>query len=177
MYYVYQHINPLTNQLFYIGKGTQDRANSSSGRPPAWKAYVKRLKDQGLIHSVLIMKVFESEFDALEFERSTILDELANGRVLFNSQMAEKEFKPNSIIVDEFDTNWNRSSDLASFVRTKRKQTKLTQKQFADRAGVSLRFIRELESGNPTVRMDYVNLILHMFGYYLKPIREIDSSR
>ena len=42
--------------------------------------------------------------------------------------------------------------NLETYVRSKRKQYGLTQAQLADRAGVGLRFIRELEGGKPTLR-------------------------
>ncbi len=45
-----------------------------------------------------------------------------------------------------------------------RKATGLTQAEFALRAGVGLRFIRELEHGKPTVRLDKVNQVLSLLG-------------
>ncbi|MBR6057055.1 MAG: helix-turn-helix transcriptional regulator [Victivallales bacterium] len=46
----------------------------------------------------------------------------------------------------------------------------MTQRELADRAGVGLRFIRELETGKPTLRMDKVNIVLDIFGHKLGPI-------
>lgn len=56
---------------------------------------------------------------------------------------------------------------LSDFVRGKRKQYKLTQRDLADRAGVGIRFIRELEGGKRTLRMDKVNVVLDLFGHEL----------
>lgn len=56
---------------------------------------------------------------------------------------------------------------LSDFVRGKRKQYKLTQRDLADRAGVGIRFIRELEGGKRTLRMDKVNVVLDLFGHKL----------
>jgi y4mF family transcriptional regulator len=53
---------------------------------------------------------------------------------------------------------------LADFVRQQRKNYKLTQRDLADRSGVGIRFIRELEGGKPTLRMDKVNMVLDLFG-------------
>ncbi|NIA03641.1 MAG: transcriptional regulator, partial [Nitrospirae bacterium] len=39
-----------------------------------------------------------------------------------------------------------------------------------DRAGVGLRFIRDLEQGKQTLRMDKVNQVLALFGHCLKPV-------
>ena len=57
------------------------------------------------------------------------------------------------------------SDDRIFFSR--RQQLNLTQQELADRAGVGLRFLRELEAGKPTLRMDKVNIVLDMFGQRL----------
>ena len=54
--------------------------------------------------------------------------------------------------------------NIASFVEERRKQLKLTQTELAMRAGVGLRFIRELEQGKSTLRLDKVNQVLALFG-------------
>ena len=53
---------------------------------------------------------------------------------------------------------------IAEFIKTERKRAGLTQAEFALRSGLGLRFIRELEQGKETVRMDKVNIALSMFG-------------
>lgn len=59
---------------------------------------------------------------------------------------------------------------LSDFVRQQRKALKMTQQDLADRAGVGLRFIRELENGKPTIRLDKVNIVLDLFGHTLAPV-------
>ena len=59
---------------------------------------------------------------------------------------------------------------LEIFVKEKRKQANLTQAELAAKAGVGLRFIREMEQGKPTLRMDKVNRVLQLFGHELMPI-------
>jgi len=54
---------------------------------------------------------------------------------------------------------------LANFVKSKRKSVKLTQPELAEKAGVGLRFIRELEQGKESLRLDKVNQVLQLFGY------------
>ena len=49
---------------------------------------------------------------------------------------------------------------------------KLTQEEFAIRSGLGLRFVRELEQGKKTVRMDKVNVALAMFGMEAVPGRK-----
>ena len=56
---------------------------------------------------------------------------------------------------------------VGQLVKSERKDTGLTQVELADKAGVGLRFLRELERGKPTLQMDKVNQILMLFGYEL----------
>lgn len=58
---------------------------------------------------------------------------------------------------------------IAEFIKTSRKSAGLTQEDFAIRAGLGLRFVRELEQGKETVRMDKVNAALAMFGMEAVP--------
>jgi y4mF family transcriptional regulator len=55
--------------------------------------------------------------------------------------------------------------DISTFVKQRRKAVRLTQPELAEKAGVGLRFIRELEQGKETLRMDKVNQVLWLFGY------------
>ena len=64
---------------------------------------------------------------------------------------------------------------IAEFVKTQRKAAGLTQEQFAMRSGLGLRFVRELEQGKRTVRMDKVNVALAMFGMEAVPGRKEDG--
>jgi len=64
---------------------------------------------------------------------------------------------------------------IAEFVKTQRKAAGLTQEQFAMRSGLGLRFVRELEQGKTTVRMDKVNVALAMFGMEAVPGRKEDG--
>ena len=62
--------------------------------------------------------------------------------------------------------------NISEFVKQNRKELGLTQEEFAIRAGLGLRFVRELEQGKPTVRMDKVNIALAMFGMEAVPGRK-----
>ena len=52
---------------------------------------------------------------------------------------------------------------IADFVKEMRKKFNLTQVDLADKSGVGLRFVRELEQGKQTLRMDKVNQVLSPF--------------
>lgn len=58
---------------------------------------------------------------------------------------------------------------LSAYVKQMRKQYDLTQVDLSEKAGVGLRFIRELEQGKQTLRMDKVNQVLNLFGAELAP--------
>jgi y4mF family transcriptional regulator len=62
---------------------------------------------------------------------------------------------------------------LASFVKQKRKLAKITQPILAEKANVGLRFVRDLEQGKKTLRMDKVNDVLKLFGAALGPIENL----
>ncbi len=59
---------------------------------------------------------------------------------------------------------------LIEFVKERRKTLGLTQKDLADRAGVGLRFIRDLEQGKASLRLDKVNQVLALFGRRMEPV-------
>ncbi len=61
--------------------------------------------------------------------------------------------------------------NIASFVKEKRKAVHLTQPELAEKAGVGLRFIRELEQGKQSLRLDKVNQVLALFGYKVGPMQ------
>lgn len=53
---------------------------------------------------------------------------------------------------------------LSKYIKTMRKQYNLTQVDLSEKSGVGLRFVRELEQGKQTLRLDKVNQILNLFG-------------
>ena len=60
---------------------------------------------------------------------------------------------------------------VSAFVRQQRKQLGYTQEQLAERCGVGIRFLKELELGKTTLRFDKVNQVLAYFGFQLGPIK------
>ena len=67
-------------------------------------------------------------------------------------------------------------NQIAIFIKENRKAAGLTQEEFALRSGLGLRFVRELEQGKPTVRMDKVNQALAMFGMEAVPGRKVTEE-
>lgn len=65
---------------------------------------------------------------------------------------------------------------LTEFVKERRKEVNLTQKEFAERAGVALTVVRKIEQGKSNLNMDKVNLVLRMFGHELAPVNSKNLS-
>jgi len=59
---------------------------------------------------------------------------------------------------------------LSVFIKEKRRLVRLTQPELAEKAGVGLRFVRELEQGKTTLRLGKVNQVLQLFGYQVGPV-------
>jgi y4mF family transcriptional regulator len=66
--------------------------------------------------------------------------------------------------------------NLSEFVKDKRKAVKLTQPELAKKAGVGLRFMRELEQGKQTLRLDKVNQVLQLFGCEVGVVHKAPTS-
>ena len=62
---------------------------------------------------------------------------------------------------------------LTSTLKSLRKVHGLTQVDLAMKSGVGLNFVRELEQGKPTVRMDKVAQVFDLFGYELVPQKKV----
>ncbi|MDR1610829.1 MAG: helix-turn-helix transcriptional regulator [Candidatus Symbiothrix sp.] len=56
------------------------------------------------------------------------------------------------------------ASSISEYVKQMRKQYGLTQVDLSEKSGVGLRFVREMEQGKKTLRMDKVNQVLALFG-------------
>lgn len=68
------------------------------------------------------------------------------------------------------------TKEFILFIKNRRKQLNMTQEELSRRAGVGLRFIRDLEQGKESVRLDKVNQVLALFGYKAGPIPSTDRD-
>jgi y4mF family transcriptional regulator len=62
------------------------------------------------------------------------------------------------------------SGSFSAFVKDKRRKNALTQPELAKVAGVGLRFVRDLEQGKVSLRLDKVNQVLALFGHEAGPV-------
>ncbi len=80
----------------------------------------------------------------------------------------------NYVLIFLYPSGYNTSLEnkrLSLFVKEKRKFLGMTQEELSLKAGVGLRFIRELERGKSTLQMNKVNQVLNLFGYELGPVK------
>lgn len=73
--------------------------------------------------------------------------------------------------------SYHNMSAISEYIKKNRKAAGLIQEEFAMRSGLGLRFVRELEQGKETVRMDKVNQALAMFGMEAVPGRKNSGDR
>ena len=65
------------------------------------------------------------------------------------------------------------SNPISSTLKSLRKEHGLTQVDLAMKSGVGLNFVRELEQGKATVRLDKVTQVFNLFGYELIPQKKV----
>ena len=61
-------------------------------------------------------------------------------------------------------------TSITQYVKKISKKYKLTQINLLEKAGVALRFVRELEQGKTTLRLDKVNKVFELFGSECGPV-------
>ena len=66
--------------------------------------------------------------------------------------------------------------NLSTTVKLLRKQYNLTQEELSLKSGVGLRFVRDLEQGKETLRLDKVNQLLDFFNYEMVATSKIDNQ-
>lgn len=66
---------------------------------------------------------------------------------------------------------------LAEFVKKRRKQSGLTQEEFAIKAGVALTVVRKIEQGKENLSLAKVNQVLIMFGQVLGPVDAKENEK
>ena len=67
-------------------------------------------------------------------------------------------------------------NNLSITVKMLRKQYNLTQEELSLKSGVGLRFVRDLEQGKETLRLDKVNQLLDLFNYEMVATSKIDNQ-
>ena len=67
-------------------------------------------------------------------------------------------------------------NNLSTTVKMLRKQYNLTQEELSLKSGVGLRFVRDLEQGKETLRLDKVSQLLDFFNYEMVAIQKNNNQ-
>lgn len=165
---IYSLCCPFTGAVHYIGKSTQGMTRPmqhlTKSHSEKIKEWVDELKVIGHAPVIKILEYVPLEEDLDGRERYWIQRELKNNSLLLNSCLVTPLLITHNI--DELLGNGKGMEFLkiAEFVKTKRKQIKLTQEEFAERTGVALTVVRKIEQGKTNLNLDSVLQVLSMFG-------------
>lgn len=158
-YIIYCLESPIDNKIYYVGKSDRGLKRplkhlyySNNENVNEW---IKTLNNKKPY--IKILEIVKNENDLLNKEKFWI-NKLKNENHPLLNKLYSKEKHLKYI-----------DYQIGDFIREKRKQCKLTQKEFAEKSGVGLKFIRDLEQGKESCRMDKVLYILDMFGATLVP--------
>lgn len=167
---------PFTNSIHYIGKSTQGMTRplqhlkqSHSEKINQW---VNELKQLGHCPAVDVLEYVNTNDDIDKRERYWIQKELNNGSYLLNSILITPLLiSPNLEQILSDDDGFDMLK-IATFVKETRKQIKMTQPEFSERFGISLKVLRKIEQGKTNIMLDGLFEVLHIFGSTIEVARK-----
>lgn len=133
---VYAHLHPITKVPFYIGCGYGGRPHDFTGRTHRWKAYVAKLKQNGMTFEVKILHICDTWQEGSELEKKEIQKAIKAGYPLTNSVVFKKSKR--------IKKSENR---IGYKIKELRKMRELTQSQLAKKAGLPQTSISKIEKG------------------------------
>lgn len=149
-YIIYALYCPIMGVPVYIGKSESGikrpfehiNDKSHSGKIKEW---IRSLKEDGTLPVIVVLEETTNPKHLLDKETFWINKFLSEGHLLLN----QKQIQPAIFTSLQFNTNKDVGylSDISCFIKARRKILKITQKELASKAGVGLRFIRDLEQG------------------------------
>lgn len=151
---IYALYCPVINKPVYVGQTTQGldrpfehvKERSHNKKVNEW---VNHLKEQGTQPTVVILEhTFDSSY-LNDKEQYWINSFLTKGNLLLNQMNVTPEF----FVTTEFDKEVDENDYLADvrlFIKGRRKIMGLTQPELAEKAGIGVRFVREIEQGSKT---------------------------
>lgn len=164
--FIYALCCPFTNDIHYIGKTTngmtrplQHISQSSSVKVKEW---VDDLKNIGYAPIIKIIESVSIEDNLDAKERHWIQYYVNKNALLLNINLVSPILVKHNI--DELLGKGELMGRLSKFVKEKRKQVKLTQVQFAEKAGVALTVIRKIEQQKTNYNINSLIQVLKMFG-------------
>lgn len=172
---IYALTCPFTEDVHYIGKTSkgmtrplQHMSNSHCDKIAEWSNDLKIL---GQKPGIKILEKLSKDDDLDERERYWIQKYLNKGSLLLNSNLV------NPVLIDTKlekllgNLDFGDISDISNFIKERRKQIGLTQPDFADKSGVSLKVLRKIEQNKTNIQLDGLLQILSMFGCKLQVVK------
>jgi len=172
---IYALCCPFTNETHYIGKSTQGMirplshlSNSHSDKVKEW---VSNLKELGHSPKIEILEYVSIEEDIDGREKYWIQRELNKNSLLLNSCLVSPLLVTHNL--DKILGNGEGMDILkiGTYIKEKRKSVKLTQEEFASKAGVALTVVRKIEQGKSNFNIDGLLQMLKMFGSTIDVIK------
>jgi y4mF family transcriptional regulator len=166
---IYGLYHPITKKPVYVGKSTVglDRPwahideKSHSSKVNEW---VNELKTNGLSPVLIVLDQAETNEVLAKKEVFWINSIINDGYPLLNQSLVN----PVYFLLESSYNDDDHLREIRLFIKMKRKQNKLTQQELADKAGVGIRFIRELEQGPKTnFNIETLQKVLSLFGVRL----------
>lgn len=178
-YIIYGLFCPFTDEIYYVGKSSvglfrplQYLNDSHSDKITEW---VEGLKKIGHLPDIRILERAITDSELRDKERFWIYKFIAEGKTLLNIQSVSaanvlKKIKSQILLNDDsIPTPVTPTETIGAYVKRKRKIAKLSQPELARKAGVGVRFLRELEQGKETLRIDKIIVVLRLFGATIIP--------
>jgi hypothetical protein len=161
-FYVYEHLNPITGNVFYVGKGSGHRAHMIRGRTREWLEAVTECEDKGVPYEIRIVAHNLSEPEAFNKESEVITQRDKQGHRLTN-----KVGKPVSEVA-QLGENWDQTEQLRLTVRELRLEQQITTVRMSQMLGISPQGYRKIEkSGKLGLGVGVLCKVLHILGYRL----------
>ena len=159
---------PFTKEIHYIGKSTsgmiRPSAHFKNSHSNKIKEWVEELSNLGQKPEISVLTYVSEQSDIDEIENLYITKYVNKGCKLLNSI----KIKPVTILPISEEKDPYGMKSIGAFIKSRRKLVGLTQKDFANRCGVGLRFIREIEGNKKNnFNTETVNQVLAMFGHKL----------
>lgn len=167
---IYSLYCPINNVPVYVGKSSVGtirpfehiKEKSHSKKVNEWVANLKKCGVQPIL--LILESDFKEEYMDSK-EQYWIHRMLNDGHILLN----QINVSPVFFAVKEFDREIEQDflSEVRMFIKAQRKTHKLTQQELAAKAGVGLRFLRELEQGaKSNFNTESIHKILKLFGNF-----------
>lgn len=137
-FYVYVHRHPLTKEVFYVGKGSGNRAFERNDRTDSWREVVRELRNQGLAYTIELVHICDTEEMALRLE----IDEIKKYPKAVNIRNSH------AAVIPRAGLNYNIIlKDIGEKIQNERRNQNITQEALARSISISRTTLRNIEGG------------------------------